>query len=80
MNTNSSTGAKLSTNVGKMERIASILAGTVMVYKGMRNNKNDKSKKFKIPIAIAGGYLLYRGATGHCAVKALVTGDSGPQA
>ncbi len=66
MNTNSSTGAKLSTNVGKMERIASILAGTLMVYRGLRNNKDHQTKKFKIPVAIAGGYLLYRGATGHC--------------
>lgn len=66
MNTNSSTGSKLSSNVGKTERIASILAGTIMIYQGMRNNKSDKFKKFKIPVAIAGGYLLYRGATGHC--------------
>lgn len=66
MNTNSSTGAKLSTNVGKMERIISILAGTMMVYKGLRNNKKHQSNKANIPIAIAGGYLLYRGATGHC--------------
>jgi uncharacterized membrane protein len=61
MNTNSSTGAKLSTNVGKMERIGSILAGTALMYKGFKNNN-----KYRIPIAIAGGYLLYRGATGHC--------------
>jgi uncharacterized membrane protein len=61
MNTNSSTGAKLSTNVGKMERIGSILAGTALMFKGFKNNN-----KYRIPIAIAGGYLLYRGATGHC--------------
>lgn len=66
MNTNSSTGAKLSTNVGKLERIASILAGSALVFQGLRNNKQQQGKKFKIPIAIAGGYLLYRGATGHC--------------
>jgi len=62
MNTNSSTGAKLSTNVGKLERIGSILAGTALMFKGFKNNKS----KLNIPIAIAGGYLLYRGATGHC--------------
>jgi uncharacterized membrane protein len=61
MNTNSSTGSKLSTNVGKLERIGSILAGTALMYKGFKNNN-----KYKIPIAIAGGYLLFRGATGHC--------------
>lgn len=61
MNTNSSTGAKLSTNVGKLERIGSILAGTALIFKGIKNNN-----KYRIPISIAGGYLLYRGATGHC--------------
>lgn len=66
MNTNSSTGAKLSTNVGKLERIASILAGTLLVYQGVRKQKNAKAKNFRVPIAVAGGYLLYRGATGHC--------------
>ena len=72
MNTNSSTGAKLSTNVGKLERVASILAGSLLVFQGLRNNQTDKTKKFRIPIAMAGGYLLYRGATGHCDVYSAV--------
>jgi uncharacterized membrane protein len=64
MNTNSSTGAKQSVNVGKLERIASILAGTLLVFKSFKN----KSKRFQIPAAAAGGFLIYRGTTGHCDV------------
>lgn len=61
MNTNSSTGAKLSVNVGKLERIASILAGSALLVKGLQNEE----KKSGIAMAIAGGLLFFRGATGH---------------
>ncbi len=63
MNTNSSTGAKLSVNVGKLERVASILAGSALMFKGFQNEE----KKSGIAMLIAGGYLMFRGATGHCA-------------
>jgi uncharacterized membrane protein len=69
MNTNSSTGAKLSVNVGKLERIASILAGTALLIKGFK--KDATGNKFNIPMAAGGGYLLYRGATGHCDIYSL---------
>jgi uncharacterized membrane protein len=61
MNTNSSTGGKLSVNVGKLERIASILAGSALLVKGLQNEE----KKSGIAMAIAGGMLFFRGATGH---------------
>lgn len=62
MNTNSSTGAKLSVNVGKPERVASIVAGGALLFKGLQNEE----KKSGIAMVIAGGYLLFRGSTGHC--------------
>jgi uncharacterized membrane protein len=75
MNTNSSTGAKASVNVGKLERIASILAGTALLYSGFKKGGNNAMKKSKNPgkvaFAAAGGYLIYRGATGHCDVYSL---------
>ncbi len=46
MNTNSSTGAKRSVNVGKVERIASILAGAALLYKALKDisdNQNSSS-------------------------------------
>src|SRR4051812_36222592 len=61
MNTNSSTGGKLSVNVGKVERIASVLAGTALLVKGLQNEE----KKSGIAMALAGGLLLFRGTTGH---------------
>lgn len=99
MNTNSSTGAKRSVNVGKVERIASILAGGALLYKALKDiSDNRKSSSYglsniatsydptdtsysvkdissrlkgnvdekKIAMAVAGGYLAYRGITGHC--------------
>jgi len=67
MNTNSSTGAKLSVNVNKLERIASILAGTALIYKGLKSN----DAKMQLPMAIGGLALLFRGSTGHCSVYSL---------
>lgn len=64
MNTNSSTGGKLSVNVGKLERVASILAGSALLIKGLKNEE----KKSGIAMAIAGVILFFRGATGHSTV------------
>lgn len=64
MNNNSSTGGKLSVNVGKIERVASILAGTVLLYKGFKSKKSA----LKVPAIVAGGFLWFRGATAHCPV------------
>jgi uncharacterized membrane protein len=62
MNTNSSTGGKLSVNVGKIERIASIIAGSALLFKGLKN----EDKTSGIAMALTGGYMLFRGSTGHC--------------
>lgn len=67
MNTNSSTGAKQSVNVGKLERIASILAGGALLYTGLKS----KSNKALVPMAVGGSFLIYRGVTGHCDVYKL---------
>ena len=64
MNTNSSTGAKLSVNVGKLERIASVIAGSVLLFKGLKN----EDSKLSAPLSIAGALLMFRGATGHSLV------------
>lgn len=60
MNTNSETGGKLSVNVGKAERIASIIGGSLLIYRAFKGEQ-----KFKFPAAIGGLYLFSRGATGH---------------
>lgn len=82
MNTNSSTGAKASVNVNKLERISSILAGTALLYAGFKKGNNilkkNNSNPAKVAIAVAGGYLIYRGATGHCDVYSLAGKDKLP--
>jgi uncharacterized membrane protein len=61
MNENSSVSSKLSTNVGVAERAASIVAGSLLIYNGLKNRD-----KFTIAKALTGGYLFFRGASGHC--------------
>jgi uncharacterized membrane protein len=60
MNQNSSIGPKPSINVGVPERIASVLAGSLLLFNGLRKGNLGL---FRLGL---GGYLLYRGATGHC--------------
>lgn len=67
MNTNSSAGGKLSVNVGKVERAASILAGSALLFKSLKNEE----KKSGIAMAIVGGLLFFRGATGHSIIYGL---------
>lgn len=52
----------LNPNVSKTERILSLIGGAYMIYDGLL--KKDKS----ITESAFAGYLLFRGATGHCAV------------
>jgi len=67
MNTNSETGRKLSVNVGKVERIASVIGGTFLIYQALK--KGDQN--YKLPAALAGIYLFSRGATGHDTIYSL---------
>lgn len=51
-------------NVGRDERLLSVLGGAVlMIRAGMRGNRLAAFLS-----ALLGGYLVYRGATGHCYV------------
>jgi hypothetical protein len=43
MNTNSSTGAKQAVNVGKVERIASLVAAGVLLYKAVEGLADKQS-------------------------------------
>lgn len=50
-------------NVGDTERIISAAGGSLLMIQGLRHRSWSGAL-----MAIAGGYLLYRGATGHCPV------------
>jgi hypothetical protein len=48
-------------NVGEGERLASVLIGGLIALLGLR-----RLSLTALGLALGGGYLLYRGLTGHC--------------
>ncbi|MDX5480740.1 MAG: DUF2892 domain-containing protein [Hymenobacteraceae bacterium] len=52
-------------NVGKAERIASVIGGALLTFYGLK-----KGEKAGTAMALTGGALLFRGATGYCPVNA----------
>lgn len=57
---------KRTVNVTPLERIASIAAGSLFIYNSVRQGT------LGVFGALAGGYLLFRGGTGHCTVYSLI--------
>lgn len=55
------------TNIAKSERIISAAFGTFMFWKGAKDIFSNPSNG--VWELIIGGALIYRGATGYCAVK-----------
>ena len=53
-----------SINVGQTERWISIAAGTALAIYGLTRD----TLSGKAALSLAGGYLFYRGQTGHCAM------------
>ncbi len=58
-------------NVGPTERALSVAGGTVMTYLGVR-----KPSLGGLALALVGGSLLYRGATGYCSVNEAMGRDT----
>lgn len=56
-------------NVGHIERLASVVAGAFIVTQVIKRHKTQSV------LFATGGYLLYRGMTGHCSFYALA-GDT----
>lgn len=48
-------------NVGPLERWISMIAGALLAYRGFKSRNATGVAK-----TLAGGYLMYRGKTGHC--------------
>lgn len=60
-------------NIGTAQRVGSIAAGTLILLAASQALRTNKSRKgYILPLigAIAAGLLLYRGGSGHCAIKA----------
>ncbi|HET7360751.1 MAG TPA: SRPBCC family protein [Salinimicrobium sp.] len=47
-------------NVSRAERLLSVMAGAGFLFNALRDNRKN------IAESLLGGYLLYRGGTGHC--------------
>lgn len=57
-------------NIGKTERMLSAAGGAFLLTSGIQDIK--KHPVTALIKAAAGGYLLYRGASGHCPLKELI--------
>jgi uncharacterized membrane protein len=73
MNDLSTTSFKnLEVNVGAQERIVSVVSGSVLLYNSL--TKKPKS----IPRALLAGFMIFRGATGHCPAYKLIGKKAAP--
>lgn len=52
-------------NMGQNERTISAIAGSLLLYYVMKKNKASAL------LAMAAGYLIYRGVSGHCPLYSL---------
>ena len=68
--TGSPAGARV--NVSDRGRTASAIAGSLLLYYIARKNKISTF------LSLAGGFLVYRGLSGHCPVNALMESHRGP--
>ncbi|HEX9509216.1 MAG TPA: SRPBCC family protein [Puia sp.] len=58
-------------NTGRTERVISAIAGSLLLYKITQKHKADSL------LLLAGGYLLYRGISGHCPIHSLFSREKG---
>jgi hypothetical protein len=69
-------------NIGQVERIGSLAAGSLILLAASQLLRNRKSKKdylFPLVGAAVAGLLMYRGGSGHCALKAILQNTKRPQ-
>src|ERR1700752_836847 len=54
-------------NVGELDRIISTALGTILTYEGLKRFSGTSEEMVKGSVfSLVGGYLLYRGLSGHC--------------
>ena len=63
--------AKAHLNVGRNERVASLIGGVALALYGAR-----KQTPGALALAAAGGALIYRGASGHCPLNSALGRNS----
>ena len=61
-------------NVNTPERILSLAAGALLIYKGLKNLRDKPI--LAVTEALTGGLMLFRGATGHCPIYSQMGTDT----
>ncbi len=58
-------------NIGTTQRIISVVSGAYMLWSAFANISSKKKTGVVAPLwnVVSGGYLVYRGVTGHCPIK-----------
>lgn len=58
-------------NIGTTQRLISVVGGAYMLWSAIASISSKKKTGIVSPLwnAVSGGYLVYRGVTGHCAIK-----------
>lgn len=58
-------------NIGTTQRIISVVSGAYMLWSAISTLSSKKKTGVVAPLwnAVSGGYLVYRGVTGHCPIK-----------
>jgi len=58
-------------NISSTQRLLSVIGGAYMVWSAISSATSKKKTGVVGPVwnAVSGGYLVYRGITGHCAIK-----------
>ncbi|HEY4335945.1 MAG TPA: SRPBCC family protein [Puia sp.] len=55
----------ISANIKEKERAVSVIAGSLLMYYMLKKHKTDAL------LTVAGGFLIYRGLSGHCPLRSL---------
>lgn len=64
-------------NISMAERAASMIGGLALAASAVKQRPNPL---WNLLAFAGGGYLALRGATGHCPIKAALTGGESPPA
>jgi uncharacterized membrane protein len=64
-------------NISSSQRVLSVIGGAYMLWSAISSITSKKKTGIVGPMwnAVSGGYLVYRGITGHCALKDSLQGS-----
>ncbi|MDF2455373.1 MAG: hypothetical protein K0R51_1366 [Cytophagaceae bacterium] len=65
------TAPSVNENIGTTQRVLSVVGGAYILWSALASIASKKKTGVVAPLwnVVSGGYLVYRGVTGHCAIK-----------